>query len=99
MILLHDLKGATCLDRSKDMSVHVSTCTNYSINVLTPVVALIRRVCFYVSSQKWVIVFLEKQINIRFCVKLGKNANDTCIVFSEAYGGEAVEKFTCFWVA
>jgi len=26
------------LDRSKDMSVHVSTCTSYDSNILTPVV-------------------------------------------------------------
>jgi len=26
------------LGRSKDMSVHVSTCTNYDFNTLTPVV-------------------------------------------------------------
>jgi hypothetical protein len=43
------------LDRSKDISVHVSTCTSYDFNALTPVVwqlwRWIRRVCFYVSSQ------------------------------------------------
>jgi hypothetical protein len=38
MILLHDLKGTMRLDRSKDMSVHVSTCTSYDFNTLTPVV-------------------------------------------------------------
>jgi len=44
MILLRDLKGTMRLDRSKDMSVHVSaSCME--------VVALVRRVCFYVSSQ------------------------------------------------
>jgi hypothetical protein len=32
--------------------------------------------------------FLEQQINIRFCVKLGKNASDTCAVLSEANGGK-----------
>jgi hypothetical protein len=45
------------LDHSKDMSVHVSTCTSYDFNTLTSassmeVVALVRRVCFFVSSQK-----------------------------------------------
>jgi hypothetical protein len=35
--------------------------------------------------------FLEQQINIKFCVKLEKNANDTCAVLSEAYGGEAMK--------
>jgi hypothetical protein len=57
IILLRDLKGAMRLDRSKDMSVHVSTCTSYDSNTLTPVVVLIRRVCFYVSSEKRVIGF------------------------------------------
>jgi len=29
--------------------------------------------------------FLEQQISIKFCEKLGKNASDTCAVLSEAY--------------
>jgi len=36
--------------------------------------------------------FLEKRINIKFCVKLGKNARDTCVMLAEAYGGEAMKK-------
>jgi hypothetical protein len=36
--LLHDLKGAMPLDRSEDTSVHVSTCTSYYFNALTPFV-------------------------------------------------------------
>jgi hypothetical protein len=35
MILLCGLKGAMRLGRSKDMSVHVSTCTSYDFNALT----------------------------------------------------------------
>jgi hypothetical protein len=35
--------------------------------------------------------FLEQQINIKFCVKLGKNATDTCAMLSKAYGGEAMK--------
>jgi hypothetical protein len=46
---------------------------------------------FYVSSQKWVNDFLEQGINIKFCVKWGKNTSDTCEMISEAYGEEAVE--------
>jgi hypothetical protein len=42
---------------------------------------------------------LEQQINIKFCVKLGNNASDTCAVLSEAYGEEAMKTSTCFWVA
>jgi hypothetical protein len=36
--------------------------------------------------------FLEKWINIKFRVKLGQNASDTCAVFSNAYVGEAMKK-------
>jgi hypothetical protein len=32
--------------------------------------------------------FLEQQINIKLCVKLGKNASDTCAVLSEDYVGD-----------
>jgi hypothetical protein len=28
----------------------------------------------------------------RFCMKLGKSANETCGMFSEAYGTEAINK-------
>jgi hypothetical protein len=45
VILLRELKKAMRLDRSKDMSVHVSICTS-----CLEVVALVRRVCFYVSA-------------------------------------------------
>jgi hypothetical protein len=38
MILLHDLKGAMLLDRSKDMSMHDLTCISYGFKSLTPVV-------------------------------------------------------------
>jgi len=37
MILLRELKGARRLDGSKNMSVHVSTCTSYNFNALSPV--------------------------------------------------------------
>jgi hypothetical protein len=36
--------------------------------------------------------FLEQRINIKFYVKLGENATDTCAMLSEAYGGEALTK-------
>jgi hypothetical protein len=35
-------------------------------------------------------------MEIKFCVKLGKNASDTCAVLSKAYGREAVEKPSIF---
>jgi hypothetical protein len=38
MISLLDLQGAMRLDRSEDMSVHVSTCTSCDLNTLVPVV-------------------------------------------------------------
>jgi hypothetical protein len=37
-ILLHHLKGAMQLDHSKDMFVHISTCTGCDFNAFTPVV-------------------------------------------------------------
>jgi hypothetical protein len=37
-ILLRNVKGAMRLDHSKNMPVHVSTCTSYNFNALTPVV-------------------------------------------------------------
>jgi hypothetical protein len=40
--------------------------------------------------------FLEQEININFCVKLGNNASDTCSMLSEAYGGEAMKKSSAF---
>jgi hypothetical protein len=40
--------------------------------------------------------FLEQRINIKFCVKLGKNASDTCALLTEAYGGEVVKKSSVF---
>jgi hypothetical protein len=35
--------------------------------------------------------FLEQQTNIKFCVKLGKNASDSCPMLSKAYGREAMK--------
>jgi hypothetical protein len=36
--------------------------------------------------------FLKQQINIKCCVKLGKNASDTCTMLSEAYGQVVMKK-------
>jgi hypothetical protein len=36
--------------------------------------------------------FLEQRTNIKFCVKLGKNAIDTCVMLFKAYGGEAMKR-------
>jgi hypothetical protein len=47
---------------------------------------------FSKSVEKKNVLFLEKQIEIRQCVKLGKNANYTCSVFSEAYGRKATKR-------
>jgi hypothetical protein len=38
MFLLRDLKGDTRLDRSTDMSVHISTCIIHDFNALMPVI-------------------------------------------------------------
>jgi len=40
--------------------------------------------------------FLEQRINIKFCVKLGKNASDTCAIPSEAYGAEVMKNSSAF---
>jgi hypothetical protein len=60
------------LDCSKDMSVHVSVCTSYNFNALTPVVALIRRVLLHLIAKMsdW---FLEQGIDTRFCMKFGRS--------------------------
>jgi hypothetical protein len=36
--------------------------------------------------------FLEQRINIKFCVKLGKNASSTCAMLSETCEGQAMRK-------
>jgi hypothetical protein len=38
MSLLHDLQGPMGFDCSKDMSMHVSTCTIYNFSALMPVI-------------------------------------------------------------
>jgi hypothetical protein len=83
-------------DRSKDMSVHVLTCTSYDFVALMPVV------CKLCGSDKMHVFlrlvtkmsdrFLEQRMNTKFCVKLGKNANETCVMLSEAHGGEDMRK-------
>jgi hypothetical protein len=35
-------------------------------------------------------------MNIKFCVRLGKNESDTCTVLSEACGGETIKKSSVF---
>jgi hypothetical protein len=40
--------------------------------------------------------FLEQLINIKFCVKLGTNASDTCEMLFEAYGGEYMKRSNVF---
>jgi hypothetical protein len=87
MILLRDLQGAVRLDRSKDLSMHVPTCTSYDFNALTPVVQKLRR-------NEWSV--LEQRINIKFCVKFGKNASDIWATLSKAFGGEAMKKSSVF---
>jgi hypothetical protein len=36
----------------------------------------------------------EQRINIKFCMKLGKNASDTCAMLSEAYEGESMKSLS-----
>jgi hypothetical protein len=40
--------------------------------------------------------FLEQRINFKFCVKLGKNASDTCAMPSKVYVGDAMEGSSVF---
>jgi len=40
--------------------------------------------------------FLEQRINIKFCVKLGRNASDTCEMLFEACWGEGMKKSRVF---
>jgi hypothetical protein len=40
--------------------------------------------------------FLEQGIDIKFRVKFGKNASDTCAMLSETYGGEAMKESSVF---
>jgi hypothetical protein len=47
--------------------------------------------CFDIIS-KMSDQILEQHNNITFHVTLGKDANDTCAVLSEAYRGEATKK-------
>jgi hypothetical protein len=82
------------------MYVHVSTCTNYDLNALTPVVWKMWRwkdVCVCMSRRKNELSVLEQWINIKFCVTLGMNANDTCAILCDVYG-EKVWKVKWFWV-
>jgi hypothetical protein len=41
-------------------------------------------------------LFLEQQISIKFCVKLGRNASDTCGMLSGACGEEAMKMSSVF---
>jgi hypothetical protein len=59
------------------------------------VVTLIRRVFLHLIA-KMSDQLLEQQIDIIVCVKLGRNASDTCAVLSEAYRGGGYEKVKCF---
>jgi hypothetical protein len=40
--------------------------------------------------------YLEQQINVKFCVKLGKNPSDTYAILSEATGGEGMKNSSVF---
>jgi len=39
---------------------------------------------------------IEQGINVKFCVKLRKNASDTCEIPSDAYGAEAMKMSSVF---
>jgi hypothetical protein len=60
------------------------------------VAALIKRVFLRLVAKKMSDRFLEQGLNIKFCVKLRKNAIDTCAVLYEAYGGRSCENVKYF---
>jgi len=39
---------------------------------------------------------LEQRINIKFCVKIGKSANETLALLTVAYGEHAMKKSSVF---
>jgi hypothetical protein len=39
---------------------------------------------------------LEQHINIKFCAKLGKSASETLQMLTEAYGADAMKKWSVF---
>jgi hypothetical protein len=43
-----------------------------------------------------VIGYYSNEFNIKFCVKLGQKATDTCAMLSEAYGGEVMKRSSAF---
>jgi hypothetical protein len=99
IILFRDLKETVRLDRSKDMSAHVLTCTNYNFNALAPVAWKFWcwQTCVFLHLVgKMSDRFLEQWINIKFFVKLGNNATDSFAMLSEAYGYEAVKSPSVF---
>jgi hypothetical protein len=71
------------------MSVHVSTCTvtiSTHYHQLYGSCGTDKTSVFLCFVAKMCYPFLERQINIKFCVKLGKNASDTFAILSDAYG-------------
>jgi hypothetical protein len=42
------------------------------------------------------VISFKAIINIKFCVKLGKNACDSCAVLSKGYGGEPMKNSHAF---
>jgi len=71
------------------MSVQVSTCTRYDPSALTLQLygnCGADKTCVFLSLvAKMINRFLEQRISIKFRVKLGNNASDTCAMLSEAY--------------
>jgi len=53
MILLHNIKGDVRLDNSKNVSVHVSTCTIHNFNALSVVWKLHWCMCMCCHKNEW----------------------------------------------
>jgi hypothetical protein len=83
------------LDRSKDVTVHVLICTSCNFSALMTVCGSFspnKTYPFLGLVAKMSDQFLEQRNNVKFCVKIGNNANDTYAVLSGTYGGECMRK-------
>jgi hypothetical protein len=47
-------------------------------------------------AEKWVNKNLEQRINIKFCVKIGKSANEMLALLTVAYGEYTMNKSSVF---
>jgi len=93
MILLRDLKRAMRFNRSKDISVHVSTWARYGYkHINASCVEVVTLINFSVSVSCSKIGWLDFKAKKKPCVKLGNNASVTLVQFSPRLMGEKLLK-------